>query len=597
MKLINTLNTFFNSFRKKKILFLFLFFSFLVNIAYSNEANELKKEEIDKKQENFFSSLFSAYLTSTGNSVNDYIDKVIKVANSIKLSNFLIKSKIKKELQTNKELNIYKSNIHFVDDYIKEMKVISASDFNLKKLYVEDAPQKPSKEESSFISLLSKIVFEVKSFSPINIDYDYENEELKRLDSKYEGKKTEKESKCINNHWKAYLVLMGMEGVDNRIIKICYSSLPSNKGMFIRVPYEETCTNVINILYKSKILSLNYENNKNCEIKSINKQLEKIDLGDVKKDNKDNKNSNLNLNKNKSISFIEKSVSTEEKITETKKAFSASQLADKFSVNELNKIKSIIKFAKKNKISDKIYEKKGDVSLEELLPNMKKDDEQAEKNQKRFDGIENLLKSIQNELKELKTQINVKNNSINSASSNEGNEIENQISKFEDKKRNKNNNRLSSSSNDIERLFSNNKSVEDDDSFLDSNSNYSSRYNKSNSISSFDDDLEDEPKDKKREDNYNRSNINKVDNNRFSASKTNLRAKPINKSHSYNYPAPSALHSPAPASSSRVSARTSKFKVSPSHSPAPAASKSNFRQATPKAEIIDEDDLDAFDNP
>ena len=82
-------------------------------------------------------------------------------------------------------------------------------------------------------------------------------------------------------------------------------------------------------------------------------------------------------------SFIEKNFETASLLMKTKndfindtptkprpkpvKFFSLDSLSQKFSIDELNKIKSLIKFAKTNQILEKIYEKNGDITLNDLL--------------------------------------------------------------------------------------------------------------------------------------------------------------------------------------------------------------------------------------
>ena len=80
-------------------------------------------------------------------------------------------------------------------------------------------------------------------------------------------------------------------------------------------------------------------------------------------------------------SFIEKSAESSEiseEVTDSEQQdqesesttkppfFSIDSLAERFSVNELKKIKSLIQFAKNNKILDKIYEKAGKVKMEAI---------------------------------------------------------------------------------------------------------------------------------------------------------------------------------------------------------------------------------------
>jgi hypothetical protein len=96
---------------------------------------------------------------------------------------------------------------------------------------------------------------------------------------------------------------------------------------------------------------------------------------------------NMRQMKTQTKSFLEKSSTTVES------KYSIESLADKFSVEELVKIKSLIKFAKRNKVIDKIYDKGGDVDIAELF---EKPEPQKVNNTDEIDELKKII-STQND--------------------------------------------------------------------------------------------------------------------------------------------------------------------------------------------------------
>ena len=88
-------------------------------------------------------------------------------------------------------------------------------------------------------------------------------------------------------------------------------------------------------------------------------------------------------------SFLEKSS------TMVDSKYSIESLAEKFSVDELVKIKSLIKFAKRNKVIDKIYEKGGDVDIAEIFEKPQPPPVQVD-DRKEIDELKQFIK-LQNE--------------------------------------------------------------------------------------------------------------------------------------------------------------------------------------------------------
>jgi hypothetical protein len=103
--------------------------------------------------------------------------------------------------------------------------------------------------------------------------------------------------------------------------------------------YDKTCQELIEKINNSNVLSNEFLNNiHNYEDKVLSKNIRSVS----------------------SNSFIEKSVSTE-------KTYTMDNLAHKFSMEDLTKIKSLIKFAKINNIMDDVYSHKGDIKIEDLI--------------------------------------------------------------------------------------------------------------------------------------------------------------------------------------------------------------------------------------
>lgn len=102
-------------------------------------------------------------------------------------------------------------------------------------------------------------------------------------------------------------------------------------------------------------------------------------------------------------SFIEKSA----KVGKNEKtSFSLDSLAEKFSIDELKKIKSLIKFAKNNKILDLIYEKSGDVKMDKFL-------NQTATNPMPLNNLTLLTTNINLEITGLKKSINDQQQKLN----------------------------------------------------------------------------------------------------------------------------------------------------------------------------------------
>ena len=341
-----------------KLLILVLY----IIICLIQKQNQLKiikttAEKTNIEPSDFFSQMYYKYIDKFN--YNLFLDECIKIANLEKMNDYLTKSKIKKSSASSF------ANVYYLSDLLQSIKAINNNDVNIKDLLkgVESNSSSSSKEETLVISLFAKLSFDKKIYSPIAVSDDAEQ---------------------LKGNWKAYVILMAKEGLDNKLMKICFN--PIHKSLFIKLNYDEECSSIINELENKDVFA--------------EKDTVKLELNKLKNDSS-------------KISFLEKSsTTTETEESATKKNFSVSQLMEKFSVDELNKIKAIIKFAKKNDITNKVFENKGDISLEELVlfknPNFKTNSstEDIKKQDERFNTIETLLKDIKSEVNELKTKLN-----------------------------------------------------------------------------------------------------------------------------------------------------------------------------------------------
>jgi hypothetical protein len=370
-----------------------------------------------------------------------------------------------------------------------------------------------------FIGTLSKISFDNQAFTPIGVSYDVESINI--------------------NNWKSYIVLMALTGFENRLSKICFSN--NSKGIFIKVKFDEECSNYVNVLEKNNVFPKHSINNEiNNKIKDLEKKVFETQIinNDNKKTDTNNKISSENSVGIENITSVKQSISSSSFLEtsvaskSTSKLYSVTQLADKFSVDELSKIKSIIKFAKKNKITDKIYNNKGDITLEELLRQNGKQMNSTEtenvlellkKDNSKIENLEHSLKIVLNELSEIKGKIvNITLNTINPS--------------------------INQKSSEISRLTTASYSQVKDDNSL-------SRLLASTNTDEFneEDDFIDKPKITKTNPTNNNniksnSNLNRNRVSNYSPSKNALKPKPLPSSHLYTKSAAKAsTNHPAPA--------------------------------------------------
>lgn len=184
--------------------------------------------------------------------------------------------------------------------------------------------------------------------------------------------------------WRVFIVLMdyvnnlmntSIDDINNngvnsqhKLLKVCFPERDLDFVFAIVINFVQSCQDYISYLNSIQLLSENLSRESDNVTKSQQGMINASLLQNIK----DTK---------KTFSFLEKSQNVYEKISNPDKKYSIIHenfikdknkeisidvLAAKFSLDELNKIKSLIKFAKKNKIMDDINKNKGEMSLIEL---------------------------------------------------------------------------------------------------------------------------------------------------------------------------------------------------------------------------------------
>lgn len=274
------------------------------------------------------------------------------------------------------------------------LKKIELSDLNLQTNEFQKGLNSLNESNSSKIG--KKDDFKARIYAFI-----FKNIKTKKLQFTPVGVNYDEES--IPN-WKIFLVLMDYikdnsiasteksnieNGTsDHKLLKVCFPDDDSKNVFAIVVNFDKSCLEYVNFA-NSALLLANEENPLMNGFKVYKKHL----INENKQLKKKNFNNNQNIRAagNKHGSFIEKSQNIVEddmnnsqentnsnlendrlknkniKEKESGKTISFDNLVNKFSVEELNKIKSLIKFAKKNKIMQDIYNKKGDINISDLV--------------------------------------------------------------------------------------------------------------------------------------------------------------------------------------------------------------------------------------
>jgi hypothetical protein len=160
--------------------------------------------------------------------------------------------------------------------------------------------------------------------------------------------------------WKVYLILMSSTKMNenHKLLKVCFPENDSKINFSFVISFDNSCQDLVKNINDNKILEGENDSSTTAELHSMQNRFVENTI------NKKIENSALFKIKNQQNSFIEKS---SEINSNQQKSFSIDNLAKKFSIEELTKIKALIKFAKQNKILDKIYSKNGEVKIEELV--------------------------------------------------------------------------------------------------------------------------------------------------------------------------------------------------------------------------------------
>ncbi len=277
------------------------------------------------------------------------------------------------------------------------LKKIKSSDLNFSSNESENSFNYVSDQDNNTTKINHKDEFKARIFAFI-----FKNVKSKSLQYKPIGVNIDEEK--IPN-WKTFLVLMDYikdsinhsnltsekkidtkNFSDHKLLKVCFPENDKKNFFAIIINFDKSCLDFINFAESVNLLS-DEETTQMDRIRKyqnflLDSNLRKSLYDENKiydKDN-DNKHSNYagsfieksqdivnNNNVNDNIQVIEDNEKSVNDGKKEGKAIGFETLVPKFSVEELNKIKSLIKFAKKNKIMDHIYEKKGDLSLNDLL--------------------------------------------------------------------------------------------------------------------------------------------------------------------------------------------------------------------------------------
>lgn len=266
------------------------------------------------------------------------------------------------------------------------LKKINSSDINFSSNELEKSFNDSNDNNNANPKICQKDDFMARIFSFI-----YKNIKTKRLQFKPIGVSLDEEK--IPN-WRIFLVLMDYikdDSIENndkldrnsskhKLLKVCFPENNDKNVFVIVVNFDKSCLDYVNYANSVNLLS-DEQNEKANKLRQYQNYLLNNNLLQNLSSNKDSLQSKDNYRN--SGSFIEKSQNIIENTKENYskqeemqfktdngkeggKAIAIDTLMSKFSVEELNKIKSLIKFAKKNKIMDDIYNKNGEINLNDL---------------------------------------------------------------------------------------------------------------------------------------------------------------------------------------------------------------------------------------
>jgi hypothetical protein len=314
----------------------------------------------------FFNFLFLINEVKT-NSFDLFKQSMIKDLMRSKLENYMKKIKMKKS-------DLIDDNFFFIekDSDFLILKNLSQDDINFKKsISVQDIDEfkarvfsyiyKNKGKGESDDNNVENISSNKNIFHPLGVNLD---------DEKFPK-------------WKIFLVLISsQESINHKLIKICFPTEDFKENFAIILNFDKKCSPYIENIVNSE--SFNSENENLETTKQLHFMQSKIANNKIReKINKNKLNQQQLLNNQQQMennSFLEKSSENavynnkhaqiqvqQQTPPETGKTFSIESLANKFSVEELTKIKSLIKFAKNNKLLDEIYKKEGNLKMEDLV--------------------------------------------------------------------------------------------------------------------------------------------------------------------------------------------------------------------------------------
>jgi hypothetical protein len=317
--------------------------------------------------------------------------KLIKETAGSKLENYLQKIKMKNNdiLNTNT-----KDSFIFIDT--------DADNMIIKQLTEDDLTFGKMQNENNFDE------FKARVFA-----YLYKNKTSKT--AKYVPIGVNKDEEKVKG-WRVYLTLMNsLAGDKHKLIKVCFPE-DDPKGNFALVlnKFDESCQGIVQKIEEKKVLALintsntdiNSNFNSNGNLSETTEKLRKMQ-SQILDSTIRNRLKNTLTPTPAANSFLEKSSTTS-----TKKSFSMEALAEKFSLEELSKIKALIKFGKDNKIIDEIYKNKGNLKLNELVNIINNNNDTLIDSSDSSNNDNNT--TLQSEVRQLKQIIRTQNDKIDS---------------------------------------------------------------------------------------------------------------------------------------------------------------------------------------
>jgi len=284
-------------------------------------------------------------------------NEFLKELTKFKLENYLRKVKMK-------NLGILDDSsleqFYFIEPTEKQILIINS--IKREDLYSDEFEKDIEKESSELNKESEKEKFKAKIFAYLYKNFPKEDAPSDSLVSKVAykiiGANFDEEKQ---DNWKFFLVLLNSshnESIENskqKLIKVCIPANNFKINFAILLKFEQPCSDIINKIQDKKIL---YKDENSETISNHLHDLQGEILSNKiyrSKDHSDLSHSN---------SFLEKSAVSQQ---QDEKKYSIDYLAQKFSVEELNKIKFLIKFAKKNDVIDVISKTKGEMTLSDLI--------------------------------------------------------------------------------------------------------------------------------------------------------------------------------------------------------------------------------------